>query len=421
MAIASWLRWLLVAVAALLVLAAMMLGRRSQQLHPMVVVPGYATNELDARLTELYRPSSPRCKKTGWFRLYLNNTALEDPSDVRCFAEQMSTVYDPLSDDYYNARGVETSVPFFGSTQGLRYPDPDRKDFSYMDKFVSRLERIGYHDGKNLFGAPYDFRYAVAPVGHRSRVGLAFFRRLKRLVEKASRLNGGRPVTIVAHSFGGPLAYQFLLRRPLSWRKRFVRRFVPVAAPWGGVVTVMLALNSGNNLALPFVDPLALKAEYRSLESSVWLLPSPKVFPAAQPLVATKSRNYSAHDMADFLGAIGLREAIRPYRTRALPLFSELPSPQVPVACVVGVGRDTLERMVYPGDDFSVAPTMVMGDGDGLVNLASLVAVDPAWRRSRAGASAHFKMVKVSNVSHTDLLVEDCALDILIDAIQRPN
>ncbi|OEL21350.1 Lecithin-cholesterol acyltransferase-like 1 [Dichanthelium oligosanthes] len=422
MAISARLRWaaaLLLVPAVAAILSKHLSSRRGRQLPlpPVVVVPGYATNELDARLTELYRPSSPCCaarKGQGWFRLYLNYTALEDPAEVRCFAEQISAAYDAVSDDYRNAMGVETRVPFFGSTRGFRYPDPDRRNFSYMDRFVSRLEGIGYRDGETLFGAPYDFRYAVAPPGHPSSVGTAFFRRLKGLVERASRINGGRPVTIVAHSYGGTLAYQFLLRQPLPWRRRFVRRFVPVAAPWGGVVLGMLTLVAGNNLGLRFVDPLALKGAYRSLQSSLWPLPSPSVFGAAQPLVTTRSRTYTANDMPDFLEAIGMGAAVGPYESRVLPLFRELPSPRVPVACVVGVGVDTPEMLAYPGDGFDVAPRMVMGDGDGLVNLASLVAVDRAWRR-------HAALVKVRNVSHTGLHVDDRALAVVITAILLPN
>jgi hypothetical protein len=78
---------------------------------------------------------------------------------------------------------------------------------------------------------------------------------------------------------------------------------------------------------------------------------------------------------------------------------------------------DTPEMLAYPGDGFDAAPRMVMGDGDGLVNLASLVAVDPAWRRP----AAQFSMVKVRNVSHTGLLVDDRALAVIITAILRPN
>uniref|UniRef100_A0ACD5XXF2 Uncharacterized protein n=1 Tax=Avena sativa TaxID=4498 RepID=A0ACD5XXF2_AVESA len=409
----------------LLLLLAVATPRRSVQasrqfLHPIVLVPGYASNELDARLTELYRPSSPLCgerKGQGWFRLFLNQSALHDPAGVRCFGEQMSAVYDAASDDYYNVPGVETRVPSFGSTKPFRYPDPDDKSFSYMEKLVERLEKVGYRDGETMFGAPYDFRYAVAPAGRPSRVGSAFFRALKSLVERASRRNGGRRVTIFTHSYGGTLAHQFLVRRPLPWRRRFVRRFVPVAAPWGGLVLGMQVLLSGNNLALPFVDPLALRQEYRSLQSSLWPLPSPAVFGVEQPLVTTKSRNYSAGDVADFLAAIGFGEAVGSYESRVLPLFGTLPAPlKVPVSCVVGVGVGTAERMVYPGDDFDVTPGVVVRDGDGLVNLASLVAVETTW--SRGG---HFRMVKVPNVSHTGILVEDRALDIIIREIQRAN
>jgi lysophospholipase-3 len=287
-----------------------------------------------------------------------------------------------------------------------------------MDRFVCRLEWASDRDNETLFGAPYDFRYAMASPGHPSRAGDAFFARLKGLVERASRRNGGRPVTIVAHSYGGTLAHQFLLRRSLAWRRRFVRRFVPVAAPWAGVVLGMLTLVAGNSLGLPFVDPLALRGEYRSLQSSLWPLPSPGVFGAARPLVTTRSRAYTAHDMAAFLGDIGMGAAVGPYEFRVLPLFRELPPPpRVPVACVVGVGVDTPELLAYPGDGFAGSPRMVMGDGDGLVNLASLVAVDPAWRRP----AAQFSMVKVRNVSHTGLLVDDRALAVIIRAILRPS
>ncbi|CAN6324155.1 unnamed protein product [Urochloa humidicola] len=327
----------------------------------------------------------------------------------------MSCVYDSRSGDYYNVPGVKTRVPYFGSVRGLRFPDPDDKSFSYMDIFVSRLERMGYREGETLFGAPYDFRYAVTP-GIRSSVGAAFFRRLKSLVERASRRNGGRPVTIVAHSLGGPLAHHFLTQRPLPWRRRFVRRFVPVAAPWGGVVSVMYALIYGNNLNLS-IDAMALRSEYRSLQSSLWLLPTHRVF-GRTPLVTTRSRNYSASagEMSAFLDDIGLEDAVEPYNSMA-SMCRKLPaSPRVPVSCVVGVGMGTLERMVYAGDgDLDrQTPAMVMGDG-GLVNLASLVAIDRAWRRP----GAYFRMDKVRNVSHTDLMKDERALDVIISAITR--
>ncbi|KAF6982504.1 hypothetical protein CFC21_000884 [Triticum aestivum] len=271
-----------------------------------------------------------------------------------------------------------------------------------MDKLLERLEGAGYRDGAAMFGAPYDFRYAVAPAGHPSRIGTEFFRSLKSLVERASQLNGDRPAIIVTHSYGGTLAHQFLIRQPLAWRRRFVRHFIPIAAPWGGLVLGMQAL----------------RKEYRSLQSSLWPLPSAKVFGAGQPLVSTKHRNYSASDVVGFLRDIGFGEGVGPYESRVLPLFEELPvCPRVPVTCVVGVGVPTPERMVYPRDDFEGTPGVDVGDGDGLVNLASLVAVEPEWRRG----GPYFRMVKVASVNHAAILVDDRALGIVIREIQRAN
>ena len=114
------------------------------------------------------------------------------------------------------------------------------------------------------------------------------------LIVKKNKKNPKRTgEPILAHSYGGTLAHRFLLRRPLPWRRRFVRRFVPVAAPWGGVVLGMMTLVAGNNLGLPFVDPVAMRGEYRSLQSSLWPLPNTNAFGAGQALVTTRSRAYT--------------------------------------------------------------------------------------------------------------------------------
>ncbi|KXG38789.1 LOW QUALITY PROTEIN: hypothetical protein SORBI_3001G279800 [Sorghum bicolor] len=213
--------------------------------------------------------------------------------------------------------------------------------------------------------------------------------------------------------YGGTLAHRFLLRRPLPWRRRFVRRFVPVAAPWGGVVLGMMTLVAGNNLGLPFVDQVALRGEYRSLQSSLWPLPNTNAFGAGQALVTTRRRTRTAHDAADFLDDIGMGAAIG--RAAAVP------------GAAISEGARGLRRRGWGGHAGDArlpgrrlrrdAERMVMGDGDGLVNLASLLAVDPAWRRP----AAYFRMLKVRNVSHTGLFVDDAALAVIISAILHSN
>lgn len=101
-------------------------------LHPLVLVPGSGGNQLEARLTSKYKPSTLICKlsalqtKSSWFRLWFSPSVIISPF-TQCFAERMMLYYDPELDDYHNAPGVETRVPHFGSTEGLMYLDPHLK------------------------------------------------------------------------------------------------------------------------------------------------------------------------------------------------------------------------------------------------------------------------------------------------------
>ena len=71
-----------------------------------------------------------------------------------------------------------------------------------MGRLVEALEKAGYRDGETLFGAPFDFRQAPAAAGQPCRAFSQFSRRLRALVEHASRKNGGKPVVVMSHSQG---------------------------------------------------------------------------------------------------------------------------------------------------------------------------------------------------------------------------
>lgn len=104
-----------------------------EERHPVILIPGTGGNQLEARLTEEYRPSSLACRvwplvrgRGGWFRLWFDPSVILAPF-TRCFAERVKLYYDAEADDYRNAPGVETRVSDFGSTSTLRYLDPNLK------------------------------------------------------------------------------------------------------------------------------------------------------------------------------------------------------------------------------------------------------------------------------------------------------
>ena len=75
------------------------------QRHPVVLIPGAGGNQLEARLTEGYEPSSLVCRvwplvrgRGGWFRLWFDPSVLVAPL-TRCLTERMTLSYDANADD----------------------------------------------------------------------------------------------------------------------------------------------------------------------------------------------------------------------------------------------------------------------------------------------------------------------------------
>ncbi|CAL4925913.1 unnamed protein product [Urochloa decumbens] len=400
------------------------LALEADRLHPVVLLPGYGCSQLDARLTGEFDPASaaPSCGggvlegKKGWFRLWNNRTALqEDPALLPCYAELLRLVYDPAGGDNRNVPGVETRVVAFGTTRGFGSDDPASKN-GCMGKLVQALEAVGYTEGENLFGAPYDFRYAPAPPGQANREFSCFLSRLTALVEHASERNGGMPVILVTHSLGGINADAFIRGSPLSWRRRFVKHFVMASTGAGGGVFL---LRFGSSTSPP-TDPLSFANTTRSFASAFSALPSPRVFGDA-PLVVTRARNYSAHDIPEYLRAVGFSgDEVARYVTRVLPVTLGFGAPAVPMTCVNGVGTPTPETLVYWDGDFGGQPDeVVYGDGDGGVNVASMLALNVL-----IGADPvqdYFKSRLFRNTSHVGVISDGFALERLVSEVLEAN
>lgn len=287
-----------------------------------------------------------------------------------------------------------------------------------MAPLVESLKEIGYVNDKNLFGAPYDFRYGLAAEGHPSHVGTEFLQDLKDLVEKASASNGGKPVILVSHSLGGHFVLQLLNRNHLSWRQKFIKHFVALSAPWGGSVLQMLTFASGYSLGVPLVKPLLVREEQRSSESNLWLMPNPNFFGREKPLVITPTATYSAYDIPQFLNDIGFPQGVYPFETRILPLMEKLIAPGVPITCIFGSGIRTPETLFYGENGFDEQPEILYGEGDGTVNMLSLLALESLWANMK---NQTLKAIKVRGASHTSILKDYGAIDKILGEISAIN
>ncbi|KAA0035043.1 hypothetical protein IC582_005482 [Cucumis melo] len=416
----------IIAIVSMALVHQLYMCESRNSLHPLILIPGAGGNQLEARLTKDYKSSSLFCSRwnpimkdsQGWFRLWFSPTVLLAPY-TDCFARRMTLHYEKDLDDYRNEIGVQTRVNQFGSVQSLLYLDPNLKKITtYMAGLVNSLEAIGYVRDTTLFGAPYDFRYGLAPEGHPCEVGSKFLKDLKELVEKASNSNEGKSVILVTHSLGGLFALQFLNRNTPSWRRHFIKHLVTLSTPWGGSVEGMRTFASGNTLGVPLVNPLRVRTEQRSSESNLWLLPNPTIYKHNKPIVITQYSNYTVEEIPRFLKDIGFEEGVYPYESRILPLIEHYEAPGVDLTCVIGGGVKTPDTLLYGEKGFDEQPEMGYGDGDGTVNMVSLRALEKLWAEEK---NQTLETIELPGVSHKSILDDREALDVIIREISRIN
>ena len=125
--------------------------------------------------------------------------------------------------------------------------------------YPANLKPYGYVPGENLFGAPYDWRYAADGLDE-----VGYFTRLKALVERvyndtaanASRTGRSPRVTLMGHSQGTSVMHSFLLRMGPGWKDTYIKGMVALAPVYTGVALPMIATISGSGAIGDVTNPV---------------------------------------------------------------------------------------------------------------------------------------------------------------------
>ncbi|TVU39392.1 hypothetical protein EJB05_12807, partial [Eragrostis curvula] len=95
-------------------------------------------------------------------------------------------------------------------------------------------------------------------------------------------------------------------------------------------------------------------------------------------------------------------------------------APMVPMTSINGVGNDTPLQLIYWDGDFDVSPGAVYGDGDGHINLISMLVFDKEMRR-QSSQNNMFKSVKINKAKHATIVTDDFALERVIQEVLEVN
>ena len=131
-------------------------------------------------------------------------------------------------------------------------------------------------------------------------------------------------------------------------------------------------LLAGDNLGLFVVNPLTARTEQRSMPSSAWLLPNLD-FWNDEVIVTGPKGNYTARDYKRFFDDIEFPDGYM-MRQDTEKLTYALKPPGVEVHCLHGKGVDTPGTLHYSVKQwYDNQPDVVFDDGDGTVNMRSLL------------------------------------------------
>ena len=348
-------------------------------LSPIVLIPGLAGSQLEAKLSKETSPHYFCNKHVDWFTIWIN---VEEfwPYVVDCFAENMMLKYDATNGVFSNASHVEIRVPGFGNTSTIEYLDPDLIIGKYFRDLLTPLTKVGYVRGVNIHGAPYDWRLAPDSLNR-----LGYFRQLSHLIEETYTKNTNTRVTLICHSLGCPTILYFLNSQvSADWKKQYINHLVTLAGAWAGSILTISSLISGSNFMIPTIDPLSLRGPERTMASNYFLLPSQEVFQQNTTVVKVGGLAYTLSTLDQLFILLNIPNVL-PIWNQVKHLNRGYSHPGVPVYCVYGNSIATGNSLIYSESGFpDKAPTLATGPGDGSVNLVSL-EVCLKWRNSPVG------------------------------------
>ncbi|XP_012540155.1 phospholipase A2 group XV isoform X1 [Monomorium pharaonis] len=373
---------------------------KTNQVSPVILVPGNGGSQVEAKID---KPSVVHyiCEKKSndYFSLWLNMELLV-PVVIDCFIDNLKLQYDNVTRTTSNQPGVETRVPGWGDPFVVEYIDPSRASPGSYFKDIGNMlvNDLGYVRNLSLRGAPYDFRKGPSE-------NEEFFARLKVLVEKTYVMNNNTPVTLLAHSMGGPMSLIMLQRQSQKWKDKYINALITLGAVWAGSVKAIKVFAIGDDLGTYFLSESILKNEQITNPSLGWLLPSKLFWKDTEILVQSDQKNYTLNDLQQYFKDIDVPNAWE-FRKDNEKYQLDFTAPGVEVHCLYGSKVDTVEKLYYKGKSVSGYPQLIVGDGDGTVNLKSLEACTH-WQKSQ---KQKIYNKSFPGVDHTEILRNNDAL-----------
>lgn len=391
---------------------------------PIVLVPGLASSALEFQLTHADVPRTWCPSSHNWSLGWVDPTKLL-PGAKDCLMANLQLFYNAETDAYSNRRGVEVRPVDFGGLHGVYELDPIDPwiTLPIFKPIIDRLKKHGYKAGKDLHGAPYDWRLAGDAHGKANNGIGGLYPNLTKLIEDTSHRNNA-PVILITHSLGGVMLLHYLHTFVSdTWRKQYVAGWFSVNGVFGGTSKVARMFASGLTFGLPLIPSDYFKAMETGAPISLWMLPSPRVY-GDTVVVQTPTKKYRARDWLALLKDMNNTQMVniadKFERTGLSPdSWWNKFLPDLPTHFIVTNGFKTPLTYAFDGsfvEGFNEVPSSTeYVDGDGTVPWDSLVSYRQ-WEG--AHPNGHWSEEVLGKVNHRNSITDDRVSSSIVKFIE---
>ncbi|KAK8892146.1 hypothetical protein M9Y10_029369 [Tritrichomonas musculus] len=263
-------------------------------LHPIVLIPGSFRSRLHVTSS---RRAGWYCPKFANDTFVFINMKYFIPPFLNCFLDWMTVDYNETTNSQQSREGVDVHPEDFGGISDVTVTGPYflRYFFSYMWRMVNKFIEYGYVPKKDLFAAPYDWRFGAD-------MPESYYNSLRELIEKAYKLNNNTKVAIVAHSLGSQLAHIFLTEKTTpEWRKQYINSTTLIAPSWSGSGTSINTLLRIESALVQFFRPRGVTEFTCTLGTLHIHMPHSLAYANTTLIIDPDGNEYKAPQLVDFL------------------------------------------------------------------------------------------------------------------------
>lgn len=221
------------------------------------------------------------------------------PPVYNCLFQLLTVYWNNETENYMHRPNTTISTHDFGGDSSVKYIAHGLGGWLRLiesfKSLISFFKHKGYVVRRDVFAAPFDWRFAVAGLD-------LFWPNLKNLVEHAYRANNKQKVTIFGYSCGGFTLQQFLSEHvSAEWKEKYLDRAIFLAPSFGGAGASLPSMWSKIFPIVPILKNDDLDAMIESMPVVHQHYPNWEIFGDREVIRTPEDATLTARDIPRFL------------------------------------------------------------------------------------------------------------------------